>query len=384
MNTPHYDAIVLGAGALGGAAAYHLAKRGQRVLVLEQFEIDHQKGSSHGHSRIIRYAYSHADYVELARAVYPEWEAFEADAGEKLYTRTGGVDFGRANDSSLHATIRSLRETGIPHEVWSAQEARQHFPQFHFDEDMEVLYQADSGILSASRCVRAHVRLAEMRGAIIHSSEAVDSIQASDSQITVKTSRDTYTSERLVIAAGSWMRSLLLPLGLDLPLTPMRCQEIYFDTELPTEYLPDRFPTFIAHMEDAFGRKPYGIASQHDSGLKVAFHGGERASHPNEINYTPDADEVERALAFSRRYIPDVRGLRSTRICLYTMTPDEDWIIDTHPAYPNIVIAGGCSGHAFKFSTLIGRILTELLLDGRTPHRIERFRLSRFLATQSS
>lgn len=384
MNPRHYDTIVLGAGALGSAAAYHLAKRGQRVLVLEQYEIDHQKGSSHGHSRIIRYAYSHADYVELARAVYPEWEAFEAEAGEKLYTRSGGIDFGRPSDSSLQKTIQSLRDTGIVHEVWSAQEARQHFPQFQFDEDMEVLYQADAGILSASQCVRAHVRLAEANGAVIRTGEAVQSIQPSANQITVNTSKDNYSSERLIIAAGSWMRSLLFPLGLDLPLTPMRCQEIYFDTEQPSEYLPARFPTFIAHMDAVFGRKPYGIASHHNSGLKVALHGGQSVSHPNEINYTPDADEVERALAFSQRYIPDVRGLRSTRICLYTMTPDEDWIIDTHPTYPNIVIAGGCSGHAFKFSTLIGRIVTELLLDGHTSYRIDPFRLSRFLSTQSS
>ncbi|MBL8155173.1 MAG: N-methyl-L-tryptophan oxidase [Anaerolineae bacterium] len=384
MNATHYDTIVLGAGALGSAAAYHLAKRSQRVLVVEQFEIDHQKGSSHGHSRIIRYAYSHVDYVELARAVYPEWTAFEAEAGERLYTRTGGIDFGRPEDSGLQTAIQSLRDAGIPHEVWTAREARKQFPQFHLDEDMQVLYQADAGILSASRCVRAHVRLAERRGAVIHSGEAVTSIHPSAQQVTVKTSKDTYSSERLVIAGGSWMRSLLVPLGLDLPLTPMRCQEIYFDTDQPGNYLPDRFPTFIAHMEDAFGRKPYGIASHHDSGLKIAFHGGERVSHPDEINYTPDTEEVERALSFSRRYLPGVRGLRSTRICLYTMTPDEDWIIDYHPSYPNIVIAGGCSGHAFKFSTLIGRILTEMLLDGHSSHRLERFRMSRFLTTQSS
>jgi monomeric sarcosine oxidase len=384
MGTQHYDTIVLGAGALGSAAAYHLAKRGQRVLVVEQFEIDHQKGSSHGHSRIIRYAYSHIDYVELARAAYPEWEAFEAEAGEKLYTRTGGIDFGRPNNTGLQEAIQALQGASIPHELWTAQEAQTQFPQFRFDEEVQILYQADAGILSASRCVWAHVRMARMHGAIIHSGEAVTSIEPSAQQVTVNTSKDTYSSERLVIAGGSWIRSLLAPLGLDLPLTPMRCQEIYFDTEQPDAYLPARFPTFIAHMEDAFGRKPYGIASHHDSGLKVAFHGGERVSHPDKINYTPDAEEVERALAFSRRYLPGVRGLRSTRICLYTMTPDEDWIIDYHPSYPNIVIAGGCSGHAFKFSTLIGRILTEMLLDGHSSHRLERFRMSRFLPAQSS
>jgi monomeric sarcosine oxidase len=379
MGTQHYDTIVLGAGALGSAAAYHLAKRGQRVLVVEQFEIDHQKGSSHGHSRIIRYAYSHIDYVELARAAYPEWEAFEAEAGEKLYTRTGGIDFGRPEDSSLQAAIQSLRDAGIPHEIWTAQEAQKQLPQFRFDEEMQILYQADAGILAASRCVRAHVRLAEMHGATIYSGETVTSIEPSAQQVTVRTSRDTYSGEHLVIAGGSWMRSLLIPLGLNLPLTPMRCQEIYFDTEQPDEYLPARFPTFIAHMEDVFGRKPYGIASHHDSGLKVAFHGGERVSHPDEINYTPDTEEVERVLTFSHRYLPGVRGLRSTRICLYTMTPDEDWIIDYHPSYPNIVIAGGCSGHAFKFSTLIGRILAEMLLDGHSSQRLDRFQLSRFL-----
>lgn len=373
-----YDAIVLGAGAMGSAAAYHLAKSGAKVLLLEQFEIDHQKGSSYGFSRIIRYAYEHPAYIELMKSAYPAWSNLEAEAGEKLYTRTGGIDFGRPSESSFQRTLASLRQTEIPFELFTPAEAQERFPQFRFDDDMQVIYQADAGILSASKCVRAHVRLAEQYGATVLSNTPVTVIIPRADGVTVKTEHDSYDAAHLIITAGSWGKSILAELGLDLSLTPVRCQEVYFDTDNPTDYQPDRFPTFMGHMLDVYQFIPYGIASIDSSGLKVGFHGGQPVNHPSEINYTPDDAAAEQSLTFTRTYIPGVTAYRSSRVCLYTMTTDEDFIIDQHPQYPHITIGSVCSGHGFKFSTLIGSILTDLALRGTTSHDISKFKLARF------
>jgi monomeric sarcosine oxidase len=374
----NYDAIVLGAGAMGSAATYYLAKSGQRVLLLEQFEFNHQKGSSYGLSRIIRYAYDYPQYVELAKAVYPMWVALEEEAGEKLYSRTGGIDFGSPDEPSLNKIITTLTETKIPFEIMSAKEASKAFPQFCLSDDMQVVYQADAGILPASKCVLAHLRFAEKYGATLKPNTQILGVTAHTDSVEVKTADETYTAAKLIITAGSWAKSFLATLGLDLPLTPCRCQEMYFNTNNPADYEVGRFPAFIGHLRSEYKYMPYGMASHQESGLKVAWHGGQLFNHPSEIDYTPSQSEVDLALKFASKYLPGINGVRSTRVCLYTMTPDENWVLDKHPEYSHIVFAGGCSGHAFKFSTIIGKILTDLALTGETPHDISLFKASRF------
>ncbi len=374
-----YDAIVLGAGAMGSAAAYHLAKAGQRTLLLEQFEIDHQKGSSYGFSRITRYAYENPDYVHLMKSVFPAWSALEAEAGETLYTRTGGLDFGRPSQPSLKNIMNALDAESIPYELWTAGEAIKHFPQFRFEPDMLIIYQADSGVLSASKCVRAHIRLAQQHGADIRANTPITAITPLADGVEVKTANETFSSAKLVIAAGSWAKSMLATLGLNLPMIPLQCQEIYFEADRPSDYEPSRFPTFIAHLRDIYDRDPYGIGNHLDSGLKIGFHGGKPVEHPTQINYTPDPEEARRVRTFTDRFLPGVQTARSSRVCLYTVTPDEDFVIDKHPEYSQIVFAGGCSGHGFKFSPLIGSILTDLALRGTTEHDISRFNVDRLL-----
>lgn len=364
---------------MGSAAAYHLAKAGQKVLLIEQFEIDHQKGSSYGRSRIIRYAYDHPAYINLMKAAYPAWFELEQESGEKLYTRTGGIDFGRADQTSLQDTMKSMSETGIPYETLLPIEAQQRFPQFRFDDDMLIVYQANTGILFASHCVLTQVRLAAENGATVMPNTSVQSIQVHQNSIDVVTQNVRFAAGKLVITAGSWAALILSHLGLSLPLKPMRCHEIYVETANPRNYESNRFPAFIGHIRYRYEYLPYGIASHNGSGLKVSFHGGQLVDHPSEINYTPDQEVVEKVFEFSRRYLPEIRGLRSSRICLYTMTPDEHFIIDKHPEHPHIVFGGGGSGHAFKFSNLIGKILTQLLLEGKTEYDINLFRVSRFL-----
>lgn len=376
-----FDAIILGAGAMGSATAYYLTQAGQRVLLLEQFEIDHTRGSSYGPSRIIRYTYDHPTYIKLSKAAYPAWKALEENAGEKLYVRTGGLDFGPPSDTMLRNTLDSVRLMDVPHEVLSPQEAQKRFPQFRFDDDMCILYQSDAGMLPASKCVLAHVRLAKQRGATVLATTPIAKVTVRRRSVEVQSvSSTSFTAARLIITAGSWAKSVLGNLGLDLPLAPMRCQVAYFRPVNPREYEPERFPTFIAHLGHVYGRLPYGMASYSHSGVKVAFHKGQSLNHPSEVNYTPDDDEIERIRTFTRRHLPGADApLASTMICLYTMTPDEHFIIDKHPEHSHVVFGAGFSGHGFKFSTLIGSILADLALKGETEHDIGLFAASRFV-----
>jgi monomeric sarcosine oxidase len=374
-----YDTIVLGAGALGSAAAYYLARRGQRVLVLEQFELNHQKGSSYGASRIIRYAYDEPIYIELMKVAYPLWAEIESESGDKLFTRTGGIDFGRVDDPLMQKMQAALKSSEIAFSTLSTSEASKQFPQFTFRDDWQVLYQADAGILSASNCVLAHIKLAKQLDVEFRPQTTISAIHPFADHVEVVTDDAHFSSGSLVIAAGGWMRAVLQPLGLDLPLKPMRCQESYYETGDLRSYEADRFPTFIAHVKDEFGFLPYGMASMQGSGVKVGLHGGDLVDHPSEIDYAVDDKTIEKVLRFAGEVISDVERLKYARICLYTMTPDEHFVLDSHPAYPHTVMAGGCSGHAFKFSTLIGSILSDLVIDRQTSHDISLFSVRRFL-----
>ncbi len=378
-----YDLIVIGAGAVGSATAYHAAKAGRRVLLLEQFEINHQRGSSYGYSRIIRYAYNLPAYVDLMRAAYPAWHAFEQDSGETIYTKTGGIDFAPAGEASLHEVIDALVETGIEHEVMSGTEARGRFPQFQFDDDMEVLYQADAGVLRASKSVAAHVRMARQYGADVRDTSPVTAITPTNEGVEVTAGGETYQGAKLVIASGAWVKAMVAALGVHLPLQSIAPQEVYFQPLEPAQFTTDVFPVFIAHNDSTTGIGVYGLPSVDGSGVKIALHDGPPID-PNSSERTPDQGVVDLMHQFAERYLPQAAGeLALTRVCLYTMSPDQHFIIDKHPTHPQIVIASCCSGHAFKFSTLLGSILSDFALTGETQHDISLFSLSRFEGVQS-
>lgn len=378
--TESFDVIILGGGGMGSAAAHQLTKRGQQVLLLEQFEINHQKGSSYGYSRIIRYSYDHPDYIALAKAVYPMWHTLSEEAGEILHLQTGGLDFGPSDDLMLQNTFDSVRAANIPHESLTSQEASKRFPQFRFDDDWKILYQPDSGLVAPSKTVKAQVRLAEQSGAKILANTPVHTVNVEKNSVEVKTAAGTFTAGKIVITAGAWAKWVLAPLGLDLPLTPLRCQEAYFRGNPPTDYEIGRFPVFIAHVKSRFdGQTFYGLPSFENSGVKIGLHSGPPVNHPSEIDYTPDEDVIRKVRNFSQQHIPNGNGdLVFARICLYTMTPDEHFIIDRHPEYPHVVFAAGFSGHGFKFTPLVGSILSDLALEGKTEHNISLFSVLRF------
>lgn len=376
-----FDAIVIGAGAMGSAAAYYLSKRGQRVLLLEQFELDHRKGSSYGYSRIIRYSYDHPEYVELMKDTFPLWFALEAELGEKLYFKTGGIDFGPDHDERLQATINAVRSSSISHDLLDVNEAMQRFPQFRFGEGFKVLYQPDSGFIAASEAVRGHLKLARKLGAVIVANSAVADIKILTDSVEVAVERERYSAAKLIVAAGSWAQSLLRETGLELPLTVLRCQLNFMAPANMSLYESERCPVWIAHVSNRLPETLYGIPSHDGSGFKAAFHGGAAVRNMAEIDYMPDESNVAALRPFLRAHIPGLATAPAceSRICLYTRTPDEHFIVDAHPEHKHVVIGAGFSGHGFKFSTMVGKMLTDIALDGATPHNDRLFKISRFL-----
>jgi monomeric sarcosine oxidase len=382
----YFDAIVIGAGGMGSAAAYYLAKAGQRVLVLEQFELDHQKGSSYGSSRVIRYAYDHPAYIHLIRSTYPLWFALEAEIGKKLYTQTGSLDIGFPNLPEFQALRASMEQTGIPYEQWTKDEVSDRFPQFRLEDGMTAIYQAEAGILAASQCVWAHLHLAQALGAVIQERSPILKIIPKANSVEVYTATEVYYAEQLVITAGGWAKDLLAMLNLDLPLWIMPTQIVFFQPDRPADYGTDRFPVFLLQgVDNHCADEYYGIPTHDGVGVKIStFYGWDLVERPDEVDYNPSQVWIEQIREFLRRYLPGVNGkVVSTRRCLYTMTPDKHFVIDRHPEYPHIVFGAGFSGHGFKFTTLVGSILTDMLLKGETVHDISLFRRSRFLKRET-
>ncbi|MFB2977297.1 N-methyl-L-tryptophan oxidase [Microseira sp. BLCC-F43] len=374
-----FDAIIIGAGAMGSAAAYHLSKAGQRVLLLEQFAINHQKGSSYGSSRIIRYIYNHPTYIELAKAAYPGWLALEAEAGETLYTKTGGFFFGLPENKILPEYIKCTQSANIPYEFLSAQELCDRYPQFCLSQDMLVYYQQEIGFLAASKCVLAHIHLAKQHGAIVKEDTPVVRVTVNAYDVEITTQTDSYIANKLIITAGSWAQSVLSPLGINLPLVTMRAQYSCFEPDRISAYEVGNFPIFIGFLHEFFGDIIYGFPYNHDVGVKVNFNEGQPVNHVSEVNYTPDQHIVQLLRDFNSQYLPDLDIVpKSSRVCLYTMTPDRHFIIDRHPEYPQIVFAAGFSGHGFKFGNVVGKILCDLTLEDKTEHDISLFSAFRF------
>lgn len=371
-----YDVIIIGLGAMGSAAAYHQAKAGRHVLALEQFELGHALGSSYGESRIIRYAYDHPAYIEMAKHTFPLWCAVEADTGHDLLCVTGGLDFGRPDDPMFAETRRSLDIAGIPYESLTPAQVSARFPQFTLAADEVGIYQPDAGFLRASACVMAQATRARDLGATLRTNTAVRDIQIAPDSATVITDDGTYTAASLIITAGPWAGRVLSKVGLDLPLQPTREIVGFFQTEQPDAFLPGRCPIWIAHGNPMY----YGLPNADgQSGFKIGVHGRGESTDPDTINRVCEPEYVAQLRGFLARSIPKGAGeLLKTHVCMYTMTPDEHFVIDRHPLYKHVSIGAGFSGHGFKFSTLIGKMLGDLATGTPSTFESELFSIGRF------
>jgi sarcosine oxidase len=374
-----YDVAVVGLGAMGSAAAYELAKRGLRVVGLEAFTPAHQFGSSGGLSRIIRLAYfEHPAYVPLLRAAWTGWHELMTQTGAHLLLRTGGLYAGRRGGDVLEGSLRSAQDHDLPHELLDASEVARRFPALRLDGDMQALHESLAGLLYPERCIETHLELARAAGAELHFEQRVTGWQSSadGAALQISTESGEYTANRLIVAAGAWLPQLVPELGL--PLTVERNVLFWFDPAGSPELLtPDRLPVYIVELDDEHAF--YGFPLLPGQGVKIARHHGGQPTSPDDVDRQVSVADEAPVREFAQRYLPAAAGpRRDARVCMYTNTPDQHFIIDTHPADPRVVICSPCSGHGFKFSNVIGSIAADLAVDGATEYDIGFLSLARF------
>lgn len=371
-----YAQIVIGAGALGAAAAYRLAKAGATdVLVLEQFELGHAKGASEDHSRIIRHAYHARAYTALTHAMFASWAEVEAESGIQLYLKTGGLELARAGSPGATelANYRDTLADGVTWEDLDAAEVRARWPQWRIEDDVIGLYQEDGGILDIRRACAAHVALARQRGVEFLERTKVTSISDTDSHVAVETSAGTFTADSVVLCVASWAGELLPSLGIDWTITLSQEQVSYFAPSNLRDFAPERFPMWIWHGERVY----YGFPVYGEAGVKVARDMAGRWVTLDTRSYEPLAEETELLAAFLRERLPAAAGPELvSKACVYDMPVDRDFILDRLPGHPRITIGMGAA-HVAKFASLVGEILADLALEGRTRHPIEAFRANR-------
>lgn len=371
MSQPRvYDCAIVGLGAMGSAAAWHLARRGASVLGLDRWTPPHVHGSSHGRTRIIREAYfEDPRYVPLVQRAYTLWSETERLAGERLFQRTGGLMIGPPDGGVAGGARRSAEQHGLSHEVLSASEIRERFPAFAPADGSVGVWEPRAGILCPERAVAAHLRLAASAGADLRMDQPLGGWTADAEGVHLATAQGEFRARRLVLCAGGWVNGLLPP-AARMPLRIERQVQWWFDVPEARagDFAPERFPVFVAEFPD--GRAAYGFPDLGE-GCKVALH---RHAKPDAQVLTPDAlprevtaDDEAAVRAVLWKLFPALAEapVQETAACFYTTTPDGHFWIDRHPAHENVWIISPCSGHGFKFASAVGEAAADLALTGQ-------------------
>ncbi len=394
------DVIVAGLGAHGSATAYHLAKRGKRVIGFDQFRPPHARGSSHGRGRVIRTAYSEGPaYVPIVQRAMQLWRELERESGENFLRITGGITMGPEDSPGLAGIMRSARAYGLPHEPMTAAEIRQRWPVFRPTDGMVGVHEPDNGALFPEKCISAHLKLAAEAGADLHVEEPLLSWKATPGGgVEVRTPKGAYSADRLVLTVGAWLPKMLgagdlsdealrpdqgaqSQGGLTLPLRIERQVLHWFEpARNAAAFLPANCPNNSWEFEPG---KLFYCQANFGDGFKVAFHhmgvDMDPDSPPGSAIRSVSPQEAGEMRAALQKYIPDAAGRHiGAVVCMYTDTPDFHFIVDLHPVHKQIVIGSPCAGHGFKFAAAMGEILADLALDGRTRHDISLFNVGRF------
>jgi sarcosine oxidase len=385
------DTIVLGLGAMGSAAIYQLAKRGQKVLGIDQFSPPHHYGSSHGETRIIRQAIGEGEeYVPLALRSYELWREIEREVGKELLVVTGGLVLERQQSQTimhgrrnfLAQTIQCATRFNIRHEILEPHEIRRRYPQFAVTNEFGY-FEFETGYLRPELCIQAQLHLAEKHGVKLQINEKVLTINSYglNKGISVKTDRAVYSADKLIIAAGPWVTELLEP-SYARHFKVYRQVMFWFRIrdDLESQFLPGEFPIFIWIFENARENVFYGFPSLDGETIKIASEQYGSVTDPAQVDREISDDEKQ---AMHKNYVLGrLPGISSTCAgavsCLYTTTPDSNFVIDFDPGRPQVIIASPCSGHGFKHSAAIGEVLAELVIDRKSKIDISRFGIDRF------
>jgi sarcosine oxidase len=357
---------------LGSGAAYWLAKAGAKVLGLEQFDLGHERGSSHDWSRIIRLSYFSPAYVQLSKEAYVAWEALESDAAERVVFKTGGLDIGpRGGAIPLSSYSESMRACDVYFEELDAGEIRRRWPVWQIGDDVHGLFQPDSGIVAADRATAVLRETAVKLGATLRANAAVTRVSADGGEIVVEAGGQCYRAGNLILAAASWTPQLLAHFNLRIPVEVTKEQVIYFKPRDLAGFAMGKFPIWIWMDDPSF----YGFPEFGERGtVKITQDAGGKPVDPETRGFEEDADLTARVSGFVERYLPSAFGpVQRLKTCLYALTPDRDFILDRLPGHPNVSVAVG-GGHGFKFASVIGRILGEFAFqntEGRVSHRLD-------------
>ena len=382
LRSEQYDAIVIGLGAMGSATLFHLARRGLRVLGLEQFSQGHQLGSSHGDSRIIRETYfEHPLYVPLVQRAHELWRELEQTSGMSLMKITSGLMIGPSDGVVVTGTLRSAREHGLAHEVLTPAQVHARFPAFQLESHLVAVLDPRAGYLDPEACNRAHLEAARAASAEARFDEPVLEWIPDGEGVRVRTSVGTYAANRLVLAAGAWDSGLASELRL--PLVVERQSVFWLEPGGPREsFEADLFPIYAYEYKRGqicygFPRLPRGVKAS-------VMHSGETVRNPDSVERNVNDAEVKPLRAALRPVLPQLAKapIRERGVCFFTNTPDHDFIIDFHPLHPQVLISSPCSGHGFKFASAIGELQAELLTTGRSRFDLSPFRIARWPINQ--
>lgn len=379
----HFPVIVMGVGTMGSAACFYLASNGVKVLGLEQFDITHEFGSHAGQSRIIRKAYfEHPDYVPLLERAYQNWRALEATCGMQLYFPTGLLYAGKSDGVLIKGVNESAKLYGVEVKKLTRPEVKSRFPQFSIPDEYEVLFEPDAGLLTPERCIQSFAEQAIHKGAIIHTHEKVLHWKQQGELITVTTNQQTYSCNKLIITVGAWAKEFLP--GLSQNLTVTRQVIAWTNPQHAEQFQSDKFPCWLIDDHTQPGMY-YGFPWLDESkfgapsGLKSAYHYPGTVTDVNHVDRTITKEETHQLINSISQYLPaGCKSVQTTKTCLYTNTPDENFIIDFLPENNNVIVAAGFSGHGFKFASVVGEVLNDLSTKGKTDLPIQFLNASRF------
>lgn len=373
----HYDVVIVGAGTMGMAAGYYLAKQGTKTLLVDAFDPPHSKGSHSGDTRIIRFAYGEGrEYVPLALRSKQLWDDLQKETSDPLFLQTGVLGFGPKGTEFLEEAIESADQYQLPIEVLDTEAINKRWPGMTIPDHYVGCFEPTSGVLFSENCIRTYRDGALKYGATLIPNTPVQDIEVHENFVSVHTKDESYTASKLILSAGAWSGELLSKLGIHVALQPTRQTFGFFEAEQEL-FDSEQFPIFLTQTPNG---TYYGFPSIKGSGLKAGRHDIGQDIPPDyaENQYGMYPEDEAHTRTFLDTYMPKASGkLMNGMTCIYTRTPDEHFIIDLHPKYDHIAIATGFSGHGFKFASGVGEILCELVTHGKTTYNISSFSIKR-------